>query len=1353
LELQPWCSCAPVWALAHQPISHQRSNSFTASLLLALAYFVTGRFGLMLPAFGSHITLIWLPTGIAVAALFRWGFGCWPGITLGSFAVNIAVGTAWPVALGIALGSTLGPVLAAWALRRTGFHPAFDRMRDIVLLAVAAVLGMLISSLGGVAALSAGALLPEGRLAAWLFWWGGDTMGVIAAAPLVFTFTRDDGDVIIRRWAGFATWLVATCATTLGVFVFNHGWNDAPWALSFVPLPFVAWAALRFGGAGTSFALIVLSVGAAYGTSIGTGPFHRANPIEGTVVLWIYMATNAVLGWLISALHNARVRATGIQRLFERALSDVSLGVLLAGLERRITFANDGFTRLTGYAEAELLDRSCSLLHGPKTDPATVKKLKKALDGDGFFDGEILNYRKDGTTFWNALLISPVHDERGVKTGFFGVQRDVTMRKQAEQALHESEERLRLAMAAASQGLYDLNIQTGECIVSPEYALMLGYDPAEFRETNAAWRERLHPEDRDTVYGAYADYVAGRSDEYRVEFRQRMKDGGWKWILSLGSLVARSADGQPLRMLGTHTDITGRKRVEEALRHQTAVLEAQANSTIDGILVVDRDGKKIFQNQRIVELWKIPKHIAEDSDDTLQVAHVMKSIRHPERFAERVTYLYSHPDETIRDEVELLDGTVLDRYSAPVTGKQGQIYGRIWTFRDITDRKRAAEALHNSAEFTKSLIGSMQDGFSVLDANGVQSDVNPAFCRMTGFAREELIGARPPYPYWPPEEHERIQAALTETMKGVSANFEMTFMRRNGERFPVIVSPSEVRNQDGSVRSYSATVRDITNRKRAEEERARLLHSLEESQVRLQTLVSNLPGMAYRCLNDPNRTMSYVSEGCEAVTGYRREELENNRVVAYGNLIHPEDREWLRAKCQASLEADTPCQNEYRITDKQGRERWVSERASGVHAPDGTLLAIDGFIQDVTSARQAKLEREQLDLKMQETQKLESLGVLAGGIAHDFNNLLTTIMGNASVATIDLPRGSPTRKCMDQITEASLRAAELCSQMLAYSGRGRFVVQKLDLGELVKQTAQMLQISVSKKAVLNYYLEKGLPPVEADATQMGQVIMNLVINASEAIGDDVGVITVSTGVTHLARDYFRGMLLTPDLPAGEYVFLEVSDTGCGMSPETLKKIFDPFFTTKFTGRGLGLAAVLGIVRGHRGAMNVTSEPGCGTSFKLFFPAAAGAAEPSKAPPAAVPEWSGSGTVLVVDDEENMRDTIALMMDTMGLDAVLAADGREAIEVFRASAGRFALVLLDLTMPNMDGEQTLAELRRISPDVRVVLMSGFNAHEVLVRFNGKGLASFLQKPFTIDSLRSTMQEVLEGKPLPMPCLKS
>ncbi len=388
-----------------------------------------------------------------------------------------------------------------------------------------------------------------------------------------------------------------------------------------------------------------------------------------------------------------------------------------------------------------------------------------------------------------------------------------------------------------------------------------------------------------------------------------------------------------------------------------------------------------------------------------------------------------------------------------------------------------------------------------------------------------------------------------------------------------------------------------------------------------------------------------------------------------------------------------------------------------------------------------------MEKKLQETQKLESLGILAGGIAHDFNNLLTGVLGNASLARMDLPPVSPAHASLEGIETAAQRAAELCKQMLAYSGKGHFIVHRLDLSMLVRDTAELIQVSIGKKVMLTFSLSDTLPPVAADATQIRQIIMNLVINASDAIGDRRGLITLGTGVQHADQAYLSEAYLSPDLCEGEYVYLEVSDDGCGMSAETRAKIFDPFFTTKFTGRGLGLAAVIGIVRGHHGALRVYSEPGKGSTFKLLLPASDGSPEKSAPPSVVAPAWRTSGTVLVVDDEEPVRNVSARMLQNWGCQTEVACNGREALAKFRTDPARFAAVLLDLTMPEMDGTATFSALRRIRPGVRVLLMSGFNEQDAVSRFAGKGLAGFLQKPFTPTALQEKLKSILETPPAP------
>ena len=399
-------------------------------------------------------------------------------------------------------------------------------------------------------------------------------------------------------------------------------------------------------------------------------------------------------------------------------------------------------------------------------------------------------------------------------------------------------------------------------------------------------------------------------------------------------------------------------------------------------------------------------------------------------------------------------------------------------------------------------------------------------------------------------------------------------------------------------------------------------------------------------------------------------------------------------------------------------------------------------VTDITARKAAEEQRWQLEQQMQQTQKLESLGVLAGGIAHDFNNLLTVILGNASLALDELPSMSPARDSLRVIEKTALRAAELCRQMLAYSGQGRFVIETIHLDELICEMASLFKSSLPKKATLDLNLADALPPLRGDPSQIRQVVMNLVINAAEALGDRSGVVTVSTGAMQCRPDDLAGAYREERLTEGMYVWLEVSDTGCGMNSETQRRVFEPFFTTKFTGRGLGLSAVLGIVRGHQGALQVASTPGQGTTFKVLFPAAPPVGPQSASPPRApLGAWQGMGIVLLVDDEDSVRTLGARMLERIGFQVLVASDGQEALELYQVRQGEIVLVLLDLTMPYMDGEETFQQLRCFDPQVRVVMTSGYTETEMALRFTGQPRCGFLQKPYTLEGLTRCLREAL------------
>lgn len=384
-----------------------------------------------------------------------------------------------------------------------------------------------------------------------------------------------------------------------------------------------------------------------------------------------------------------------------------------------------------------------------------------------------------------------------------------------------------------------------------------------------------------------------------------------------------------------------------------------------------------------------------------------------------------------------------------------------------------------------------------------------------------------------------------------------------------------------------------------------------------------------------------------------------------------------------------------------------------------------------------------MQLKLLQKQKLESLGVLAGGIAHDFNNLLAAIMGHAAMAERKLSSQSVTiQKHMQAIVSSSEKAADLCRQMLAYSGQGHLAMQTVDLSTLIEGILNIMDVTLNKGVILKLSLADQLPGIEADPSQLQQVVMNLVTNANEAIDTRSGVIAIRTGVTFVGKEYLDQCLHGDEASEGYFVFVEVSDTGCGMDAQTMKKIFDPFFTTKFTGRGLGMSAILGIVRRHRAALKAYSEKGQGSTFRVLFPALNYVANDQEYGEERPLSRYSSSVVLVVDDEEIIRDMAAMMLRDLGIDEVVTAcNGKEAIEIYRRDMDRIALVLLDLTMPKMDGEETFRQLRLMNPEVKVVLSSGYSEQSVQDRFVGKRLFGFLQKPYTPEAMKELVEKAL------------
>ncbi len=540
------------------------------------------------------------------------------------------------------------------------------------------------------------------------------------------------------------------------------------------------------------------------------------------------------------------------------------------------------------------------------------------------------------------------------------------------------------------------------------------------------------------------------------------------------------------------------------------------------------------------------------------------------------------------------------------------------------------------------------------------------------------------------------------------------------------------RHRERAIERFAELSDKVLGLSREVQERRRAEAALLRSEGRYRTLVSAMSSVVFR--TDSGGGFAEPQPSWEEFTGQKWPEYQG-----FGGFtaIHPDDRKEVEILWRDALETGKILRSEHRLWNAgSGTYHWCVVRA----APwgEGRTREWVGTATDIDRHRR-------LEEQLRQTQKLESLGVLAGGVAHDFNNLLVGILGNASLVLEALSSNHPARNMLRDVIAASESAAHLTKQLLAYAGKGKFVLEPVDLSDLVRQIASLIQASIPKNVQLRLELQPRLPCVEADLSQLQQLVMNLVINGAEAVPEDRhGTVLVTTGVQEVDEAYISSTLITGEVEPGSYVTLEVHDTGSGIPADVLAKMFDPFFTTKFTGRGLGLAAVHGIVRGHRGAMRVYSTPGQGTTFKVLFPASDEVPVKAEVVPEET-EATGTATVLVVDDENVVRRTAKSMLERFGYSVILAENGQECVDLFRVLSEKIAVVLLDMTMPVLSGEETFRQLRSIKPEVRVILSSGYNEVEAVRRFAGKGLAGFIQKPYTAVALEQKIRSVLsEGE---------
>jgi len=911
-----------------------------------------------------------------------------------------------------------------------------------------------------------------------------------------------------------------------------------------------------------------------------------------------------------------------------------------------------------------------------------------------------------------TMCYSPLRDEPGVIAGVLGTVFETTGRLRAETALRESEERLRFVLEGSKLGTWESDTSTGELTWSDRTLALFGLPPGT-RMNAERFMASIHPDDRAKVAAAIRRSI-DLNEEYETEYRCIWPDGSIHWVHSRGR---RYGDpyGRHVRLAGIAFDITDRKRAEEALRENEERLRVVVDAARLGTWDLNTITGELVWSDRCLALFGFPAGTKMTFERFLAAVH--PEDRH------KVTDVVRFPPEgemgfSIEIRSVWPDGSIhwVDSTGRRYADESGRVVRISGVAIDIDDRKRAEQALRESEERLRFIMEAAELGpweWKIASDELAWSDRCLA---IFGLAPGTKITHEQFWASVHPEDRGVVDAAMRRALEeGVEYEAEYRAIWPDGSIHWIHSRGRRYDDQFGRPARVIGVALDMTGRKRAEQ-------AVRESEEWLRLLIDNVREYALIQTDIEGRITGW-NKGAERLFGYSTAEVLG---WSAARLLTPEDQDahvLEREISQASRGERT--QEERWMVRKDGARFWVSWVIEPVRGGAGRLLGFAAIFRDETERRRAS------EVALQR-QKLQSVGVLAGGIAHDFNNLLTGITGNASLIVDEVPPRVAGR--VRQILNSAEHAAQLIRQLLAYSGKGQFQVQEVDVSETVNAIRGLVQFSIPKSVQLVITVQTRLPCIVIDPNQLQQILMNLAINAGEAVGEgNAGKITIATGWSDVESPFVDAV--GQEVAPGRYVWIEVRDTGGGIAEENKSRIFDPFFTTKFTGRGLGLAAVAGIVRAKKGAITVESEPGRGSTFRVYLPAA-GRYAASEQPAAA-----GRATVLVVDDEETVRDVANAVLGRRGYRVITAADGYEALAVFEREGAKVDAVVLDVVMPIMSAHDLIPALKSRRPNIRILLTSGYSEAEARRLSEAAPDCAFLAKPFTADQIGAAVDELI------------